>query len=513
MDSSRNTPGVERILSRAQELAQALGQAELYPPHLLMALVREECRGSEILAQYGITPELIAQHFSIPEEPEDQPMDSGSQLPLAELMQQVANRAQKSSARQGRYAELNSEHLLVGLVAVDSEVSSLLKDHGLTMQTLQPLVDQSEDHPETPLSVDFQLAEAQKPASDETDLYRILDAAINRVREGVRVLEDYVRFARDDGHLTSLLKSWRHDLRSALAEIDDRRLLSSRETTGDVGTGLSTPGERHRHSLQDVVAANCKRVQEGMRTLEEYGKILSPALGEAISQLRYRFYTIEKILAVDATANERLRDRSLYLLITPADCSLDWRTTADIALKAGVDILQLREKNGLDREVVERGRLLRKWTRETGALLIMNDRPDLAVLTDADGVHVGQEELSVRQARRIVGPDRLVGVSTHTLQQARQAVNEGADYLGVGPVFPSQTKAFSQFAGLDFVRQVADEITLPWFAIGGITPENLPELQSAGATRIAVSHAICGSAEPGQVTTELKDTLTANQDV
>src|SRR5690606_2183195 len=137
-------------------------------------------------------------------------------------------------------------------------------------------------------------------------------------------------------------------------------------------------------------------------------------------------------------------------------------------------------------------------TRESGALFIMNDRPDLAVLVDADGVHVGQEELSVREARRIVGPGRLVGVSTHSLEQARLAGEDGADYLGVGPVFPSQTKSFSELAGLDFVRQVAEEIRLPWYAIGGITPENVSDVLAAGATRIAVSQAVCGSPSPGE---------------
>jgi thiamine-phosphate pyrophosphorylase len=139
----------------------------------------------------------------------------------------------------------------------------------------------------------------------------------------------------------------------------------------------------------------------------------------------------------------------------------------------------------------------------------MNDRPDLAVLTDADGVHVGQEELTVRHARRIVGPNRLIGVSTHNIEQARKAVEDGADYLGVGPVFSSQTKAFPELAGLEFVRQVAEEIRLPWYAIGGINPENLPELLSAGATRIAISHAVCSSASPGEVLGKLKECMPA----
>jgi thiamine-phosphate pyrophosphorylase len=126
----------------------------------------------------------------------------------------------------------------------------------------------------------------------------------------------------------------------------------------------------------------------------------------------------------------------------------------------------------------------------------MNDRADLAVVTEADGVHVGQNELSVKEARRIVGPHRLVGVSTHTIEQARQAVLDGADYIGVGPVFSSATKSFTSLAGLELVRQVAAEIALPWFAIGGINAENVGSVLDAGATRIAVSHAILSADDP-----------------
>jgi len=126
----------------------------------------------------------------------------------------------------------------------------------------------------------------------------------------------------------------------------------------------------------------------------------------------------------------------------------------------------------------------------------MNDRPDLAALSRADGVHVGQEELTVKDARSIVGPEALLGVSTHSIEQARQAVLEGANYLGVGPTFPSDTKQFEKFPGLPLLRQVAAEIRLPAFAIGGITAENLPEVLATGVTRVAVSGAIAAADEP-----------------
>ena len=126
------------------------------------------------------------------------------------------------------------------------------------------------------------------------------------------------------------------------------------------------------------------------------------------------------------------------------------------------------------------------------------------MLCGADGVHVGQEELTAREARRIVGPDRLVGVSTHDIEQARAAVLDGADYLGVGPVFPSRTKPFEAFAGLEFVRAVAGEIGLPWYAIGGIGPENVAAVREAGASRVAVSAAVCGAEDPRSAAAELR---------
>jgi thiamine-phosphate pyrophosphorylase len=170
-------------------------------------------------------------------------------------------------------------------------------------------------------------------------------------------------------------------------------------------------------------------------------------------------------------------------------------------------MLQLRDKQLPDAELLELARRVRTWTRDAGVLFIMNDRPDLALLADADGVHVGQDELDVRSVRRIVGSSRLVGVSTHSLQQARQAVLDGADYLGVGPVFPSTTQSFDQLAGLDFVRAVAQDITLPWFAIGGISVDNIHQVTAAGATRVAVSAAVARTDDPCQAARELKQYL------
>jgi len=142
-----------------------------------------------------------------------------------------------------------------------------------------------------------------------------------------------------------------------------------------------------------------------------------------------------------------------------------------------------------------------------GALFIVNDRPDIARLAQADGVHLGQDELPVREARRIVGPGALIGVSTHNLAQCRQAVLDGADYLGVGPTFASDTKEFAELAGLEYVRQVAAETTLPAFAIGGINTDNVGQVVRAGLRRAAVGRAIGQAEHPRGVAAAIRGQL------
>jgi thiamine-phosphate pyrophosphorylase len=346
-----------------------------------------------------------------------------------------------------------------------------------------------------------------QPLSDQMALLRILDAAANRAREGLRVIEDWVRFALDDAHLTERLKQIRHDLAAALARIPWEHRLAARETQADVGTGITTPSEHKRELPRDVLTANFLRLQESLRSLEEYGKIIDPGVGMAIEQLRYRTYTLQR--AVDSTrvGLERLAAARLYVLSDGRSSIEEFERTALGLMEAGVDVLQLRDKRLDDRELIDRARRLRRLTRDTATLLIINDRPDVAALTQADGVHVGQEELCVKDARSIVGPDGLIGVSTHSIEQARQAVLDGANYIGVGPTFLSGTKAFDHFPGVELLCAVAAEIRLPAFAIGGISKENLGQVKSAGFRRVAVSGAVLAADDPGRAAREIKAKL------
>lgn len=332
----------------------------------------------------------------------------------------------------------------------------------------------------------------------QTQWLRMVDASVNRIREGLRVLEDYVRFVLDDRFLTETLKGLRHRLTEALAGIPELDRLLARETQQDVGTALTERGEQDRQSLQEVLAANFHRVQEGLRSLEEWAKLYEQGLAWAAKEMRYQMYTLERALRITCWSAQRLAHAQLYVLIDGANSPEQLRHKLSCLLAAGVPIVQLRDKQLPDRQLLERAQIVREITNSTNTLFIMNDRPDLALLTQADGVHLGQQDLPLKQARQILGPEALIGVSTHSLAQAQQALLDGANYIGLGPTFASPTKAFTEFAGLELLRQVAQQIRLPAFAIGGITLENLPQVLSTGIRRVAVHAAIWQAPDPGQ---------------
>ncbi|MCO6459074.1 MAG: thiamine phosphate synthase [Pirellulaceae bacterium] len=342
-------------------------------------------------------------------------------------------------------------------------------------------------------------------AAGRQAVWRIIDANANRASEGLRVAEEYARFVLDDAHLTGWCKQLRHDLQTVLAPWS-AELLLARDTMGDVGTRLTTAQEYQRSTLRDVAQANLNRVEQSLRCLEEYAKLLQAERAAQLESLRYRVYTLAQMLHATDRGLTRLQATRLYVLL---DGGSDQESFERLlaAILPSVDMIQLRDKRLDDRQLLERARAARSLTQAAGVLLVLNDRPDLALLAAADGVHLGQEDLPVRDVRRLVGTDLLLGVSTHTMQQARQAVVDGADYLGCGPTFPSRTKRFDQFPGLEFLRSVHLEIRLPAFAIGGVEPDNVPQVLAAGLPRVAVSGCVQRAPDPASVARHLRQLL------
>ncbi len=345
-------------------------------------------------------------------------------------------------------------------------------------------------------------------------MYRILDASHNRASEGLRTIEDYTRFVLNDRVLSQQAKQLRHALTDAFALLPRDLLLSARDTPGDVGTTIQTASEQTRPSTMAVATAAAARCQQALRSIEEYIKCVRPEVAPQIEAIRYQTYTLEAALERLTRASAGLADARLYVLIDGGESNEALTANIHTLLAAGVDILQLRDKRLNDRTLYERtvAAVSAVSTAPLASsaqrpLLIVNDRADIAVAAGADGVHVGQEELPLQAARRIVGPSGIVGVSTHNLQQALQAQQDGADYIGCGPTFSSQTKSFAEFPGLPFLTQVANQIRLPAFAIGGIDTTNLAQVLATGIRRVAVSAAISAAASPAHAAQTLRQAL------
>jgi thiamine-phosphate pyrophosphorylase len=328
---------------------------------------------------------------------------------------------------------------------------------------------------------------------------RILDANLDRAREGLRVIEEWCRFGLNNSQMAEQCKQMRQEI--AMWHTSELRL--ARDTQEDVGTELSHPKEETRSSITQVLQANICRTQEALRVLEEYGKLYKPEMGEAFKQMRYRVYILESNLLA-YSRHQKLQEAKLYLVTSPCEQLF---SVVEAALKGGLTLVQYRDKNTDDAIRLANAQKLRQLCRDRDALLIINDRVDLALAVDADGVHLGQQDLPIDIARRILGPGRIIGKSTTNPQEMKSAIAQGADYIGVGPVYETPTKPGKAAAGFEYIRHAVRHSSIPWFAIGGIDTSNVSEVLTAGAERVAVVRAIMQADNPTLVTQEFLSLL------
>jgi thiamine-phosphate pyrophosphorylase len=343
----------------------------------------------------------------------------------------------------------------------------------------------------------------------EASAARILDANLNRAREALRVIEEYARFVLDDADTVERVKAVRHGLRQIVEAAGAGTLLTARDIVTDVGRDVKTAGELQRRSIDDVVRAAFARLTEAARVLGEYGKLIAPAAAVTAERLRYQAYELEQRVVLRGTLRARFRQVRLYVVLTEALCRRGWYETAEAALQGGSACLQLREKHLGDAELLRRARRLRELTAERDALLVINDRPDVARLCRADGVHVGQDDLPVAEARRVGGAQLLVGKSTHTPQQFDAALAEEPDYLAVGPMFASTTKPQQRIAGPQTLAAVAGRTQIPLVGIGGVTRDNATVVIQAGASCVCVCSAVIGVENPSAAAAEILRSLSA----
>ncbi|MFK7759640.1 MAG: thiamine phosphate synthase [Phycisphaerales bacterium] len=343
------------------------------------------------------------------------------------------------------------------------------------------------------------------------DLHRMIDANTNRASEGLRFLEDTARFSLNDHALSTQLKSLRHTLQTAvsLLGITQLELLNARDTPNDVGTGITGPNELSRpEGIAGLITAAAKRSQEAMRVLEESCKALGHE-SSPFESIRYGIYDAHRELMLKV-AKPAAR-WSVCVLVTRSLC-VEHSPEHIIreSARAGAGCVQIREKDVDAQELLSYSTQMTKVAHDSGIACIINDRVDIAASCGADGVHLGQTDLPIHDARAILGPTRLIGRSCSSVGQLTDAFMQGADYCGLGPVFSSTTKAKPNLCGIDMLSaamSATDLSTKPMLAISGITPTNTEQIAMTGFPGVAVSSAICSASDPFSVCSSIVEIM------
>lgn len=338
-------------------------------------------------------------------------------------------------------------------------------------------------------------------------MLRLIDANIDRLGEGLRVLEDVARFLLNDAALCRRLKTLRHKLVRDVQPLE-QELLSARRVAEDVGAPAKLPAGTEHQDLVALVTANSRRVQESIRVLEEFARLSSAPIGAKPAKLqRFRFeaYELEQELVSKLLRHDKLSGLSgLYLVLdTQALRGRDAVEVAARAIRGGAKVIQLRDKQLMRGEVLEIARRLKEICAEKGVLFIVNDYLDIALAAGADGLHLGQEDLPLAEARRLLPIDSLIGCSATSLSQAVRAQAGGADYVAVGSIYPTLSKEKFKLVGLETLRRVRSRVSLPLIAIGGIDHTNVKEVMKAGATGVAVISAVLGEDDVEEATRRL----------
>lgn len=316
--------------------------------------------------------------------------------------------------------------------------------------------------------------------------YSVIDANLARVKEGIRVLEDIVRFVFADKELFEALKILRHSLSGMEVWFQPAHTIGGRFGT-DVGGGTNAPGEFTRHSLYSLIRANASRSIEALRVLEEFAKLYSKKNAHLIERARYQMYSVERDLLIRTPhfwLSRFFEEGTVYPLSDSLEDIKDF-------IDAGAKVIQLRDKSGSKKLIYEKGKeicryiIKRQKEGKEKIIFLINDHVDIAAQLPVDGVHLGQDDGEIMRARQILGSNKIIGRSTHSLEDARVAVGEGADYIGVGPIFVTPIKNETLPIGIDILKKIVDEIPLPMCAIGGITKENVKEVYKTGVRSVA----------------------------
>lgn len=322
----------------------------------------------------------------------------------------------------------------------------------------------------------------------------VMDANLNRALEGIRVCEDIFRFIFQSS-MSSEFKEMRHSLLTAALEIFGNSLTVSRNVSLDSQKFIDTESENMRTGYEDLFSANIRRACEAVRVMEEFSKTIPSQAGNPFQNIRFSLYDLEqRSLAV--IRKTYLLDRFSYSLYGILDSAFvgsnNMAESAEIMAGEGCGIIQLRMKNSSSGEFLKTAEAVSGICSRNGVVFIVNDRPDIALLSNASGLHLGQDDLSPERAGEILKNNMITGISTHSISEAEEAYDSSADYIAIGPVFETSSKSGEVLPGIgmEIVKKISSASRKPLVAIGGISKENITHLIEAGCRCAAVISAL-----------------------
>lgn len=316
--------------------------------------------------------------------------------------------------------------------------------------------------------------------------FSLIDANIVRTKEGIRVLEDVCRFVLRNQNNFGELKILRHGLDEVGQYFGPAHLLLGRREK-EIGSEEIVLDEYRRDSVWSLVRANSQRISESLRTLEEITKVYNKNLAYKLENYRYKIYELELKILMQTPhfwLNKYFEKGIIYPLSDSVE-EIIWLA------EHGAKVIQLRDKNSTQKEIYGKAKYLCEYFKKFNykkepVLLIINDDLEIASALPVAGVHLGQEDGIIGQARQRLGSSKIIGRSNHSIAQIKKSAEEGWDYLSIGPVYATPTKTDYEAVGLEVVKQVAEVINTPWLAIGGIDKNNINELKKLGAKNFAV---------------------------
>jgi thiamine-phosphate pyrophosphorylase len=328
--------------------------------------------------------------------------------------------------------------------------------------------------------------------AEDLRIFQIIDANLDRAREGLRVLEDWARFGLGKEKYVKRLKNFRQILGKNHLEI----YKQSRNHIADKCKGLSHQEQINRNTPEQVISSNSGRVQEALRVIEEFSRLHNHELSKIASEIRYEIYTIEiDLLSLSKCkkSEEILKENNLYVITEEKDNLLE---TIEEILIAGVRIIQHRFKKGTDKDNLQEAINIKNLCERYDSLFIINDRLDIALASNADGIHLGQDDLDLKTARKLLGYSKIIGISANNEIDISNALKDGCDYIGIGPVFETATKKEKKPIGIEKIKTLTKDLNIPWFVIGGIKSNNISYLKRNGFKKVALVSQLMNSEDP-----------------